>query len=245
VITQERHPQDERVRVVTIVRPERANALDAAHWTELADALNEANGDGARAIVLTGAGRSFCAGGDLHEPDYDALLKSCEDCMTALTSSPAPVIAYVNGPAIGAGLQLAVTCDLRVASPAAKFAIPAAAISRLVHPGVIRRMSALAGVGAATALLIGGETVTADRAYQLGLVDRIGEVDAALDWAGEIAGYAPLSLQFFKQELVAVAGKADGRGRYEESLQRLVASDDYAEAHRAHLEKRPPQFNGR
>jgi enoyl-CoA hydratase len=243
MIEREWHDDDGRVQVITIIRPDRANALDAEHWAELAVAFNEANTEGARAIVLAGRGRSFCAGGDLHEPDYNRLLKSCDDCMTAITSSPAPVIAHVNGPAVGAGLQLAITCDLRVADSSAWFAIPAAAISRPVQPGVIRRMAALAGVGGATAMLLGGDSLTADRAHQLGLVDRLGDLDATLDWACGIAGYAPLPLRFFKQELLGA--DVDDQERYSEFLARLLSSRDFAEAGRAGAEKRPPVFEGR
>jgi enoyl-CoA hydratase len=243
MIERERAKDGGAVQVITIARPDRANALDAEHWAELAVAFNNANAEGARAIVLTGRGRSFCAGGDLREPDYDRLLKACDECMTAITDSPAPVIVHVNGPAIGAGLQLAITCDLRVADPSAWFAIPAAAISRPVQPAVIRRMAALAGVGGAAAMLLGGDSLSAERAHQLGLVNRLGDLDAAVDWACGIAGYAPLPLRFFKQELLGA--DVDDQARYREFLARLLASRDFAEAGRASAEKRPPVFEGR
>ena len=233
----------DKVTLVTMARPERANALDAQHWSDLAAAVRAGTDRGARAMVITGEGRTFCAGGDLNETNYAALLAACDETLDAITSAPSPVIAYVNGPAIGAGMQLAITCDLRVAEPSARFAFPAAAISRPVQPTVIQRLAAVAGVGAARAFLLGGEQIDGERAHQIGLVDRLGELAVAVDWAHAISEYAPLVMEFLKQELLVA--DATAQQRYEEFLDRLLASKDYAEAALAHQEKRPPRFIGR
>lgn len=231
------------VAEVTIDRAARANALDAAHWEELASAVARADSDDARVVLLTGAGRNFCAGGDLSEPDYPRLLAGVGASMDAIAGVRAPVVAYVNGPAIGAGLQVVVACDLRVASETARFAIPAAAISKPAHPTLIQRIAAHAGTGAARAMLLGGEALSVERAHGLGLVDRIGTLAESREWARSIAGYAPLVVEFFKRELTVLA--EDATPRYEAFLERLLASDDYAEALRAHDEGRPPSFSGR
>ena len=231
------------VCLITLARKERANALDADHWGALAVSVRRAAREAARVIVLTGDGRTFCAGGDLNEPDYDALLKNCTDCMQAISSVPVPVIASVNGPAIGAGLELVVACDLRVAGPTARFAIPAAAISRPANPTLIQRITAHAGVGAARAMLLGGDHLAVERAYALGLVDRLGNLSDALDWAQSIAGYAPLVVSYFKKELL-VADESGGT-RYSQFLNELLGSEDYAEATKAQTEKRPPVYLGR
>lgn len=243
MITSEQVGGDGAVGLVTIARSEKANALDAQHWWDLAGAVTDLDTRGLRAIVIAGQGRTFCAGGDLDETDYDSLLKGCEATVNAITEAAAPVIAHVNGPAIGAGLQLAVACDLRVASPTARFSIPAASISKPAHPTLIRRIVAHVGVGAARAMLLGGDALDLDRARALGLVDRLGDLDAAIEWATAIAGYAPLVVEYFKRELI-VADEA-GTSRYEAFMQVLLASDDFAEAGRAHGEKRAPRFVGR
>jgi enoyl-CoA hydratase len=103
VIRDERRGEASQVSLLTLDRPERRNALDTPHWTALADAVRKAGQQGARAIVITGAGSSFCAGGDLNEPDYRALAEASDDCLEAITSVSVPVIAHVNGPAVGVG----------------------------------------------------------------------------------------------------------------------------------------------
>ena len=133
---------DERVSLITLDRPERRNALDLAHWFDLESTVRQAADAGAGAIVITGAGSTFCAGGDLNEPAVEEMAQQLEDAFTTIRDVPIPVIAYVNGPAAGGGAQLAVSCDLRVAGPAGRFGIPAAAISLPVNPGTIRRRRA-------------------------------------------------------------------------------------------------------
>jgi enoyl-CoA hydratase len=243
VIRHERRGEAGQVSLLTLDRPERRNALDTPHWKALADAVRKAGQQGARAIAITGAGSSFCAGGDLNEPDYRALAEASDDCLEAITSVPVPVIAHVNGPAVGAGLILAVTCDLRVAEPTARFAIPAAAISRPVHPAVIRMLVAHAGIGASRAMLLGGEWLEADRAYQLGLVNRLGDLSQALGWGNAIADYAPLLVEYFKEELL-VADEQDSPS-FHQLVKKVLDSEDYAEAALANQEKRPPRFVGR
>jgi len=231
------------VAVLILDRPERRNALDSAHWADLASAVTDASRGEARAIVLTGEGSCFCAGGDLDDPDTEGLAILLERCFTAIREVPIPVVAYINGPAVGGGAQLAVSCDLRVASPTARFGIPAAAISLPANPGTIARLVALAGSGAARAMLIGGDSITAERAFTLGLVERLGEFDDALAWAGEIAQSAPLLLEFFKNQLQV--GNPTDDGMYSSFLSSVLQSEDRAESIRARAEKRKPQYVGR
>jgi enoyl-CoA hydratase len=152
VITQHR---DGDVAVIEIDRHERRNALDTAHCDDLRAALTEqARAEQARAepalqaarvIVVTGAGSSFCAGADLAAA-YDAAFRdSLYAMLAAVTGVTVPVIAAVNGPAIGAGAQLALACDLRVAAPEATFAIPTARLGIAVNPWTVRRLALLAG----------------------------------------------------------------------------------------------------
>lgn len=231
-----------RVALVNLNRPERANALDAAHWQDLAKTIRCAPDDGARAIVLSGSGNNFCAGGDLNEPDYDSLVEHCQGTMDAIAASPAPVVAFVNGPAIGAGCQLAISCDLRVGGNTARFAFPAASISLGAHPTFIQQMIASAGYPLAKALLLGGEAIEIDQALKSTLVHRAGTHLDAVSWGEQIASYAPIVLDYFKKELAVSAPGGDAR--FAGFLAKLLASDDYAEAQRARVDNRSPNFMG-
>ncbi len=243
VIRQETVGDGGKVSLLTLDRQDRRNALDVKHWASLAAAVEKATGRGARAVVLTGAGSAFCAGADLNDITVEDMAEQVERSFSAMRDTPIPVIAHVNGPAVGAGTQLAVSCDLRVAGPEGRFRLPAAQISLPVHPGTIRRLVALAGMGAARAILLGGDWIGADRAYTLGLADRIGDLDDAISWASEISSYAPLVLRFLKEEL-QLANPVDS-GRYSRTMRAIFDSEDFAEAMRARKERRPPKYTGR
>jgi enoyl-CoA hydratase len=189
------------VALITLDRHERRNALDAEHCDALAEIVGKAVGTGARSLVITGAGSSFCAGADLEGVYGASFRRSLYGTLYAITAAPIPVIAAVNGPAVGAGTQLAIASDLRVAAPGAWFAVPTARHGLAMDPWTIRRLALLAGGGAARALLLGGDRLDAELARQRGLVDRIGGLDDALAWAGEIAEFAPESLAYSKRAL--------------------------------------------
>lgn len=239
------------VGVVEIDRPERRNALDVDHCRALADAVEKTVAGGARALVVTGAGTSFCAGADLDGVHGASFLDALYSALTAIVDAPVPVVAAVNGPAIGAGTQLAIACDLRVAVDGAKFGVPTARIGLAVDPWTITRLAAVAGGGCARAMLLGGELITAQLAHSRGLVDRLGDLDAALGWAAEIATFAPLTLAYSKRAANVAAGStiADDLNSSADVLAAAYAavwvSDDAAEGARARAERRPPRFEGR
>src|SRR6266542_2551346 len=158
VITRHR---DGDVEVIRIDRHERRNALDVEHCQALREAVRAATDDAARAIVITGAGSSFCAGADLGTVYGNRFRDALYGMLAAITQTPVPVLASVNGAAIGAGTQLAIACDLRVAAPTARFAIPTARNGLAVDPWTIRRLALLAGGGVARAVLIGCDTLNA------------------------------------------------------------------------------------
>lgn len=228
--------------LVTLDRPGRRNALQAEQWAALAAVAREAADTGARTIVLTGAGSAFCAGADLNDISPEEMADQLEAVYRAVREAPVPVIAYVNGPAVGAGAQLAVNCDLRVVGPDGRFRIPAAVISMLVDPVTIRRLVDVAGMGTAYAVLLGADWIDAERAYNLGLADRIGELDDAVAWASEISGFAPLVLRYLKEQLRS-ADSLDSDA-YHEALRTTVGSDDFAESLQALKERRPPVYRG-
>ena len=172
----------EDVLTIELQRPERRNALNSQLVEELREAVEKAAGDDAHAIVLTGQGTVFCAGADL---SGDAFAADYPDRLIALNlaidATPVPVIAAINGPAIGAGLQLAMICDLRVVAPEAFFQFPTSKYGLALDNWSIRRLSSLAGYGRARAMLLTAEKLTAQDA----LVSRDGQPDRD---AGRCAG---------------------------------------------------------
>jgi enoyl-CoA hydratase len=233
------------VGVVELDRPKRRNALDVEHCHALREAVEKAVAAGARTVVVTGVGHCFCAGADFGEVYGEGFREALYGALDTIVGVPVPVVAAVNGPAIGAGTQLALACDLRVADEDAAFAIPAARLGLAVDISTVRRLVAVAGTGTARAMLLAGETTTAERAFARGLADRLGDRDAALRWAHEVATFAPLSVAYSKQAANVVEGAS---GTYEELMaayESVWCSEDAVEGRRAYAEKRPPRFRGR
>jgi enoyl-CoA hydratase len=161
-----------------------------------------------------------------------------------LTRLPVPAIAAVNGPAIGAGTQLALACDLRVADEPAQFAVPTPRNGMAVDAWTIRALAAIAGGGMARRLMIAAETIDREQALHCGLADRAGDLDDAIAWAHEIAELAPLSLAHNKRVLTAMIDTTHDAG-IEASFAACWASDDVREAAAARAESRLPMFQGR
>lgn len=233
------------VAVVSLDRHERRNALDIEHCNALRRAAEKAAGDGARVLVITGRGSSFSAGADLGGVYDETFREALYGMLRAITDMPVPVIAAVNGPAIGAGTQLAIACDLRVAQPSAVFAVPTARQGLAVDPWTVRRLAVLAGGGTARSLLIGGERIDAHLARQRGLVDRVGSLEQALTWAREIADFAPLSLRYSKRALHSLFEPPGQYPDLEAAFEECWCSEDLAEGRLARQEKREPRFRGR
>lgn len=247
-----------RVGLVTIDRQERRNALNGEHCASLTEVLRGCHE--MRAVVITGAGSAFCAGADLvtrfadgeaGSGGSDTFRPAFEIALDAIEAHPAPVIAAINGPAMGAGMQLAVACDLRVAALGARLAIPGGKLGILLSAKNIWRLAALVGHGTARDLLLAGRTVTAEEAEHLGLVSRVAgdALAASLALAGEIAAFAPLTVTGHKRalNLVAEAMMLGDAARAELGALETAAfaSRDLQEGMAAFAEKRSPEFEGR
>ena len=251
-----RFEQRGAVGLLTIDRQDRRNALNGELCDEISARLQEQTN--LRAVVITGAGSAFCSGADLvtrFAPDEggttDTFRPAFERMLNDIENYHAPVIAAVNGPAIGAGMQLAVACDLRVAALGARFGIPGGRLGIHLSPRNIWRLAHLVGQGAARDFLLAGRTVDAEEALRLGLVqqvvhDALGE---ARRLAADIASAAPFTVQGHKRALNLVAQAAwlstDDRVEIEALEARAFESEDLQEGMAAFAEKRNPNFQGR
>jgi enoyl-CoA hydratase len=236
---------DDQVLTIELQRPERRNALNSQLVEELRAAVEKAAGEDVRAIVLTGQGTVFCAGADL---SGDAFAEDYPDRLIALNlaidATPLPVIGAINGPAIGAGLQLAMICDLRVVAPEAYFHFPTSRYGLALDNWSIRRLSSLVGFGRARGMLLAADRLSAEVALQTGMANRIGTVADAQAWAAEIAGLAPLALQHAKRVLNDDGAYEDQWPVHKELFEKAWSSQDVIEAQVARIEKRPPNFQG-
>jgi len=237
--------QAEAVMTIELQRPERRNALNSQLAAELREAVQKATAENVRAIVLTGQGTVFCAGadltGDAFAADYpDRLI----ELNHAVDAAPMPVIGAINGPAIGAGLQVAMVCDLRVVAPEAFFQFPTSKYGLALDNWSIRRLSSLVGHGRARAMLLTAEKLTAEMALHTGMANRIGTLADAQAWAAEIAGLAPLAIQHAKRVLNDDGAYEDQWPTHKELFDKAWSSQDVVEAQVARVEKRPPKFQG-
>lgn len=231
------------VALLTIDRQDRRNAVDAEACADLRAEMDAAVAAGARAVVLTGAGGHFCAGADLSGVEGDEFRGALRHLLDGLAEAPVPVVAAVRGAALGAGTQLAIACDLRMATPDARFGIPAAKLGLMVDHETVQRLVQLAGGGPARQMLIAAEEIDGERAHALGFVQHLGDLDAALEWAERIARLAPLTMAGHKlaaNRLVPARADAEVAA----AITRAWSSADLAEGQAAFRERRAPEFRG-
>jgi enoyl-CoA hydratase len=245
------------VRVLTLDRPERRNALSAALQADLVEELLRSTEDGVRAIVLTGTGPAFCAGFDLKEiRELDERGERFRPPMNRLervvfevvTETPVPVIAALNGAAVAGGFELALACDLRVAARGIPLGLPEAKIGMGANFGSVVLPKRIP-MGIALEMLFTGEYVTSDDAERWGLINRLVNADdvleTALDLAEKIAANAPISVRRMKETAVKGLELPLWQALRLDVGPNPYLSEDRKEGIAAHLEKRPPNWTGR
>ncbi|MDG1266603.1 MAG: enoyl-CoA hydratase-related protein [Ilumatobacter sp.] len=236
-----------RVSVITLNRPERRNALDHATLLELLEIQDrlrsEIDASSTRVIVLTGAPPAFCAGADLTGVEEGQFATDLGSVLRNFTTLAAPVVASIDGPALGAGTQLVVACDLRIATPDSQLGIPAAKLGLVVDHWTVRRVASEFTTPIGRSMLVGAETYGAAELHRTGGIHRLGDQDAAMEWAERIASLAPLTMAAHKHGLEADGGPHDA-DKFETLRREAWASSDAEEGRTAFLEKRRPTFRG-
>jgi enoyl-CoA hydratase len=240
------------IAIVTMNYPEKLNALSKQLRADLRAAYDEAlNDKEVRVLILTGAGRAFCAGADISsfkfDPAYIREFMKDEISFLGMTEKyPKPVIAAVNGPAIGGGLEIAISCDIIIASEKARFGLPEAAIGLIPAFGILR-LHQIVGRAKSKELSMTGRQFSADEALRIGLINKVVPdeelMDASLEMARMILPKAPLAIEMIKtainkelyQEELLFSMEATGM---------LFMSEDAKEGMDAFLNKREPVFKG-
>jgi len=241
------------VRVITLNRPERRNVIDIPDRTALLERLREAFSDpGTRSVVLTGAGRIFCAGGDITSMDADPMtlnhrLGLAGELARLLTDAPVPLVVAVNGGAYGLGLSIAMACDVVVADEGARFASSFGRLGLVADTGLAWSLTQRVGRTRARELILSSRTVPVDEAHRLGMVDHVVPVDGLLERAMRVAEH------FAAQSSPMVAAtremfadpqfSLDSVLRHEKTTQlRLLAGNDFSEGRAAFSEGLTPTF---
>ena len=248
----------ERIATITVNRPDKLNALTDATMSELGEAIDEARAaKEVGGVIVTGSGRAFVAGADIAElqakkpREASALAKRGQEIFARFESAPVPVIAAVNGFALGGGCELALCCHIRIASESAKFGQPEVKLGTIPGYGGTQRLARLVGSGRALQLLLSGELIDATEAHRIGLVNRVvpgGEsvVEVARAMLKQMLANGPLAL---RECIDAVNRGADldlasALALEADKFGELAKSADMREGTSAFLEKRAPAFRG-
>jgi len=250
---------EDRIATVTVNRPKVLNALNAAVIGELACCFEGLRGnDEVAAVIVTGSGpKAFVAGADIKElstldvAGAKATAERGQACFRAIERFPKPVIAAVNGFALGGGCELALACHIRIAAENARFGLPEVTLGLIPGFGGTQRLARLVGKGIALELILSGEMIDAESAAAIGLANRVvpaGDlVETARALAGTIASRGPLAVSHAIEAVHAGLdmGQDDGERLEAALFGMLAASEDTREGLTAFLEKRKPEFTGR
>jgi enoyl-CoA hydratase len=248
--------RSDRVAVITLDRPKVLNALSPALMDEVGRALTEADGDPeVGAAVLTGGPRVFAAGADISDmaerTAVEQLTRDQTGRWAAVTAFSKPLVAAVNGYALGGGCELALMCDLIVAGDSARFGQPEINLGIIPGAGGTQRWPRTVGKYVAMEAVLLGEPIGAQRAYQLGMVNRVVPaevtIQVATELAGRLAAKAPVAVRLAKAAVnrALETPLAEGLAAERASFYFLFSTEDQTEGMRAFLEKRRPEFKGR
>ncbi len=247
------------IATIALNRPKQLTALSKSGVSELDDAFQTANNDDTvRAIILTGSGeKAFAAGADISEftgmstADGQTFATNGQRVFSAIEASGKPVVAAVNGYALGGGCELAMACHMRLASDNAVFGQPEVNLGLIPGYGGTQRLTRLVGRGIATELMLSGSQIDAQRAYEIGLVNAVHPreelLSAAKQLADTIAAKAPLAVSKALEAIAAAAQLPESEGMAEEArlFGECCATDDFKEGVDAFLNRRKPTFSGR
>ncbi|MCZ7578711.1 MAG: enoyl-CoA hydratase-related protein [Dehalococcoidia bacterium] len=254
---------DNHVATITLNRPEVMNALNREMYAELEQAFRDAHRDPeVRCVVLTGAGRAFCSGDDVKQimlgEQRDETVTRLREVRPRPTPAAAavlecdkPVIAAVNGPAVGWGMDLTLFCDIRIASESAKFGELFIKRGLVADIGGLWRLPRVVGPSKAAELLFTGDVIDAREAERIGLVSRVVPPDelrtAAMEIARKIAANPPIAMRYMKEGLrKSVHASMQEMGEYVgSSLAYLFTTEDHKEGAMSFVERREPVFRGR
>ena len=246
----------EAIATIELNRPDKLNAVDLDMRRELPDALTQAAGDDdVRAIIITGAGRGFCAGADLTGPSADKVsrkktLELVAEFVEVFTRVDKPIIAAVNGAAAGVGLSLALCCDIRIASSESKFAAIWVKRGLVADGGASLLLPALVGMEFALELAFTGRMVLAQEAKDRGMVSRVVEpadlLPEAMRLASEIAAQPPITVELIKRIMTEGTRREFHQSLLRETYAQNICrgTQDHKEAVRAFVEKRRANFKG-
>jgi enoyl-CoA hydratase/3-hydroxyacyl-CoA dehydrogenase len=234
---------------IKLNRPEKLNALDDDMVRGILSALEEARKEEIRVVVITGEGKAFCAGADIRgfkgigPIDAFNLSKRLNSAFREIYEFPKPVIAMINGFALGGGLELAMACDLRVASERAQFGQPEITLGIITGAGGSFRLPELVGIPKAKELMFTGDMITADEALRIGLINRVVKHDnleeETRNLAMKIAERPPIAISIYKALLNGQKYDAEAL-----AFGLVFSTEDSGEGINAFLEKRKPEFKG-
>lgn len=244
----------EEIGIIILNRPDAMNALDTKMFQELGDALTGLGKDNRTRVIIITGGKNFCAGADInelkemHPVEAEVFSRLGHNVFDLLESTGKPVVAAINGYALGGGCELALACDIRIACEDAKFGQPEVNLGLIPGFGATQRLPRLVGIGKAKEMILTGRTIDAKEAEAIGLVNKVvkeGELmEKALEIARIIAQKGPVAVKLAKKLINENQEIKEGLEREIVSFSECFNTRDHREGINAFLEKRKPVFKG-